>query len=106
MTLPFGLSQSMAGETGTIKRLFIGDKAPFNGTLLDDQALRDVDLDVLEKNICERKLHDCGASVGFDWQAFIFGAATGILIYEIIEHRDSLGLSQMHLSNRGLSIPL
>lgn len=100
-------NQSLAGETGLIKRLFAGQKAPYDGTLLDDDAIRDLDTEILEKGICERKLNDCSGEDGFDWEAFAFGAAiAGTVIYIATEYKGSKDLTRLHPMSIGLNIPI
>lgn len=98
----------MAGSQGTVKHLFPGDKAPFDGHLLDDEAVRDIDTDLLEKGICENKLKDCGSTVvSFGWEPFVIGVAVGVALYYLAtERKDSMSLAHSHQKHTSLGIQL
>lgn len=94
----------MAGSEGLTKRLFKGDTATFDGTLLNDNALRDINIDSLNGEICEKKLLESSSFVDHQFPeigSFLFGAIiSGIIVYTVTEHKDLIGLSrnnQMHM---------
>lgn len=70
-----------------MKVLEKGERAPFSGSLLDDEALRGIDLEMTEKRICEKKLDDATSNcdvLSSGWPGnfvyFIMGFAVGAVI--------------------------
>lgn len=90
---------ALAGDQGMIKRLFKGDKAPYDGTLFNESALRDVDILQLEQASCEKQLHEMerGIYPSFDWEAFLFGAAVvGLGVLIVTEYKGFSDLAPTH----------
>lgn len=59
--------------------MFKGDKAPFDGVLFDDESVRQIDVDLLEKDLCEKKLSNqsCEMTPGIDIGGVVIGAGIG-----------------------------
>ena len=83
LTLFLIASQSAFADQALTKRLLMGQKAPYDGALFNDEAVRQIDIDLLEKDMCERHLSDCadtcsGSSFGI--QEFALGLLAGGII--------------------------
>lgn len=71
-------SEAVSSE-GKIKKLFTGDKAPFNGALIDDEGLRQIDIEQIEKNSCEKRLKEMPPQsvTNVSWELFALGLVVG-----------------------------
>ncbi len=71
------------------KRLFKGDKAPFDGVLFDEDSVRQIDVDLLEKDLCENKLKEksCDMTPTWGWHEFVAGLVVGgLVVYGVQSH--------------------
>lgn len=73
-----------ASEYGLSKRLYETERAPFAGTLFNEEALRAIDIEMTEKRLCENKLEKMSSSCDLmseQWPtavvAFVLGVAVG-----------------------------
>ncbi len=72
------VSQNALSDQALAKRLLNGQAATYDGTLFNDEALRQIDIDLLEKDVCERKLKDCDdTDLGFSTPEFLIGVLVG-----------------------------
>jgi hypothetical protein len=81
-------SEAVSSE-GKIKKLFTGDKAPFNGALIDEEGLRQIDIDQLEKDSCEKRLIEMPTSndiTDLGIPQLIIGLVLGGLVGYSINH--------------------
>lgn len=88
MTLLLGSNNGLADISKT-KRLFIGEKAPFDGVLFDEESVRQIDVGLLEKDLCEKKLSNqsCEMMPSWGWHEFVAGIFVGgLVIYGIQSH--------------------
>lgn len=65
IALSLGSGNALAG-IGELKRLQIDERAPFTGTLMDDEALRQIDAEMSDLRNCEKRLGEAteGSSLG------------------------------------------
>lgn len=79
-------SESVSADQAVIKKMFVGDRVTYNGTLFNDEALRQIDIDLLEKDICEKQLNSSESYIesGWSWGEFVIGASIGgALVYAL-----------------------
>ncbi|RTL05224.1 hypothetical protein EKK58_08735 [Candidatus Dependentiae bacterium] len=84
-------TNASAADSVKMKRIFEGTKAPFDGTLIDDEGMRQIDIEIMEKDLCERKLHQvsCAGEAGTFGSSvlyFISGMAVGALAFSVLAH--------------------
>lgn len=80
-------STSALSDQGLAKRVLKGDKVSFDGTLLNDEALRQIDLDLIEKDMCEQRLYECNPSQSvWGWPEFFTGVLAGSVAYWALSH--------------------
>lgn len=79
---------ALALDAVTIKTIDAGSRAPFSGVLVSEDDFRAIDIELLDKDLCERKLaekNSCAESATFfDIYniaiGFVFGAAAVSLL--------------------------
>lgn len=80
---------SLASDPGLMKRLYYGEKAPYDGVLYSDGAVREIDMQLVEKTLCERRLEESGCyegeSPGTKILFFLAGAATTYLVFSSLK---------------------
>lgn len=87
----FSQDYVLASDPYMIKRLMKGERAPFSGSLVEDEGMRMIDVEMTEKRICETKLSDASSqcdAFSTPWPSnfayFIMGSAVGILIFSSV----------------------
>ena len=72
-------SPNALSDQALAKRLLAGQKATYDGTLMSDEAIRQIDIDLLEKDMCEQKLYACQPNDSFHFgvEEFLIGALVG-----------------------------
>jgi len=72
-------SSNALSDQALAKRLLQGQTATYDGTLFNDEAVRQIDIDLLEKDICENKLRECTPNDSFHFgvEEFLLGAIVG-----------------------------
>jgi len=91
LILSLTVSTNAFADQALVKRLMKGDKAPYNGSLFNDEATRQVDEDLLYSDQCDKKIGEILAcegdsSVGTYILYFVGGLASGALITYAISH--------------------
>lgn len=74
-------ASALAG-IGELKRLQVDERAPFTGTLMDDEALRQIDAEMSDLRNCEKRLSEAPEGSSFETHLIYLGA--GILIGGIV----------------------
>ena len=82
-------STSNANDLGLMKRLYYGEKAPFDGVLYSEPAVREIDMQLVEKTHCERRLEESGCyegeSPGTKVLFFLAGAVSTYLVLSFVK---------------------
>lgn len=80
-------SQNALSDQALAKRVLKGDKVTYDGTLFNDEALRQIDLDLIEKDICEQRAREntCTESV-WGWPEFALGILAGGVAVWAVAH--------------------
>ena len=77
-----------ASDPGLSKKLYYGERAPYDGVLYSETAVREIDLQLVEKNFCERRLEESGCyegeSPGTKILFFLSGVATSYLVFSFL----------------------
>lgn len=77
-----------AGSSGKSIYLNQGQKAPFQGTLINDDGLRDIDIDLIQKDACEKKLYDTPHQnlSSWGWEGLVLGMFVGGFAVYTLSH--------------------
>mgnify|MGYP003424049367 FL=1 len=78
-----------ASDPGLSKKLYYGEKAPYDGVLYSETAVREIDMQLIEKSFCERRLEESGCyegeSPGTKILFFLGGVATSYLVFSFLK---------------------
>jgi hypothetical protein len=81
-------TKTYASDPGLSKKLYYGEKAPFDGVLYSETAVREIDMQLVEKNFCERRLEESGCyegeSPGTKILFFLGGVASSFLVFSFL----------------------
>lgn len=79
---------ALALDAVTIKTIDAGSRAPFSGVLVSEDDFRAIDIELLDKDLCERKLaekNSCAESATFfDIYSFALGIVAGGLAINLM----------------------
>lgn len=86
LTLSLGSTNALSDQA-LAKRVLRGDKVSYDGTLFNDEALRQIDLDLIEKDICEQRVRECSPSSSvWGWPEFALGILAGGVVVWAVGH--------------------
>ena len=89
LSLSASASVSRAGSDALSKRLYKGDRAPWDGVLYNEPGVRELDLQLIEGSLCERRLEESGChdgeSPGTKILFFLAGAASSYMVFSFLK---------------------
>lgn len=89
LSLSAYVSASHAENNALSKRMYRGDKVPWDGVLYNEPGVRELDMQLIEGSLCERRLQESGCydgeSPGTKILFFLAGAASSYMVFSFLK---------------------